>query len=184
MKIIKNNGIKLKRERGITLISLVVTIIVMIILSAIIVRAMNGLDVATETVNIVEQAYEQNKTEMEERITKINDDGRDIIDNPGVDSEIEYTAPDGTKPTADAPTVTPETTKLVVKCNQTDTGSGIVEIEYAIRKKGEREWSEWQTSNVFTNLESKTEYEVKTKAKDGMGNEKESTIKEAKTLEL
>ena len=184
MRRIEKYGVNLKRERGITLVSLVVTIIVMIILAAIVIRAMDGLDVATETVNIVDQAYSQNKTEMEKELNNTKDKWGNIIDKTGVDNEIEYITPDGTKPTDDAPTVTPGITKLTVKCNQEDTGSGIVEIEYAIRKKGEREWSEWQTSNVFRDLESKTEYEVKTKAKDGMGNESESAVKEASTLEL
>ena len=85
---------------------------------------------------------------------------------------------DTTAPTITAPTGTGATNTITVNLNQTDNGSGIDEstIEYAIFNKDTNgdgkpdAWSDWQTSNVFENLNANTEYQVKTRVTDKDGN--------------
>ena len=95
-----------------------------------------------------------------------------IVDN--IDNE----KPDKTKPDARA---TKDT--VTVTNRQKDEKSGIDEskTEYAIRKKGEDDWSDWQKENEFKDLEENTDYEVKTKSTDKVGNEEESEITEIRT---
>ena len=81
-------------------------------------------------------------------------------------------------PSKTAPTGTGTTSTITVNCNQTDAGSGIDEttIQYAIFNKDTNAdgkpdaWSEWQNSNIFENLSTNTEYEVKTQVTDKNGN--------------
>ena len=77
---------------------------------------------------------------------------------------------DKQNPTTTAPTGISTTNIITVNCNQKDEGSGIDEsaIEYSIYKDGE--WSDWQTSNIFEELENDTEYEIKTRVIDKDGN--------------
>lgn len=44
--------------------------------------------------------------------------------------------------------------------------SEIKEIKYAIREKGSKDWSQWQSSNIFKKLKKDTEYEIKSMAKN------------------
>lgn len=81
-------------------------------------------------------------------------------------------------PNKEAPTGTGTTNSITVNCNQTDDGTGIdtTTIEYAIFNKDTNSdgtsdaWSDWQTSQTFTNLKANTEYQVKTRVKDNAGN--------------
>lgn len=77
-----------KREEGITLISLTITIIVMIILASILIRATSGIDEWEETVGITENIYEENKEEVEDRIESINEKWGNVINKKTIDSEI------------------------------------------------------------------------------------------------
>ena len=99
-------------------------------------------------------------------------DPRNIVTIP-VDT-IDFSNPSDT-----APGATTTTRKITVECRQTDGKSGINEekTEYAIRRKGDTDWSEWQKENIFDNLDHNTEYEIKTKATDNAGNTQESEIR-------
>lgn len=79
-----------KKEKGITLVSLVVTIIVMIIISTILIRTIDGMDVVTETMDEINYAYEQNKLEMEQEKENIDDKWGNIINNKAIDNEFRY----------------------------------------------------------------------------------------------
>ena len=87
-------------------------------------------------------------------------------------------------PTTISPTVSSTTNTITVTCNQTDSLSGINAStkQYAIYKDGA--WSAWQTSNVFNNLTSGKEYQVKTKVSDNAGNSAESTATKVTTTTL
>ena len=79
-------------------------------------------------------------------------------------------------PTNTAPTATSTTNTITVQNNQTDEGSGINKstIEYAIclgeNSDGTKQWSKWQSSNIFEQLKSNTQYGIKTKVIDNAGN--------------
>ena len=80
-------------------------------------------------------------------------------------------------PTATAPSTEVKKAGITVTSNQEDaeetvdyikTGIEETSIEYAIKENGV--WSSWQKSNVFTNIKEDITYEVKTRAKDKVGN--------------
>ena len=77
---------------------------------------------------------------------------------------------DETAPNNEAPTGTSTTNTITVNCNQTDEGSGIDTntIQYSIYKDGA--WTDWQDTPTFDNLQTNTDYQVKTRAKDNDGN--------------
>ena len=86
---------------------------------------------------------------------------------------------DTIEPENQAPTGISTTNTIKITCNQTDDGTGIDEnsIQYAIgidtNKNGtieENEWSEWQNSDTFENLNFNTGYSIRTKASDKAGN--------------
>lgn len=91
---------------------------------------------------------------------------------------------DKINPTTTKPTATKTTCSITVNLGQTDAHSGIdtTKTMYAIKKDGT--WSEWQSSNTFTGLTHNTEYTVKTKAVDKVGNTSESEELIVKTDEL
>ena len=96
-------------------------------------------------------------------------------------TRLEYNKPTDTEPTGVATTCT-----ITVTVQQEDPESGIDESKtrYAIRKEGETEWSEWQTSNIFIDLDDDTVYEIKTKVTDNSENEQESKVAKVRTEEL
>lgn len=87
-------------------------------------------------------------------------------------------------PTTTAPTGTSTTCSITAKSSQTDADSGIDESKtmYSIYKDGA--WSEWQSDDTFTDLTQDTEYKIKTKTVDNVGNESESEELTIKTAEL
>ena len=95
-----------------------------------------------------------------------------------------YVKVDRVNPINTVPTVTKTTYSITVNSAQTDEHSGIDESKtmYAI-KRGDT-WSEWQTSNIFSGLTHNTEYVIKSKATDMVGNSSESEELIVKTDEL
>lgn len=95
-----------------------------------------------------------------------------------------YAKIDKVNPTNTKPTATKTTSTITVNLAQTDAHSGIdtTKTMYAI-KKGDS-WSEWKSTNVFTELTHNTEYTVKTKITDMVGNSSESEELLVKTEEL
>lgn len=87
-------------------------------------------------------------------------------------------------PTATNPTATKTTCSVIVNSAQSDVHSGIdtTKTLYAIKKGNV--WSEWQSSNTFTGLIHNTEYVVKTKSTDRVGNSSESEELTVTTEEL
>ncbi len=93
---------------------------------------------------------------------------------------------DNKLPSSTMPQATSTKNSIVVTCMQTDGNptSGIKTTEYAIRKNAEGEtWRNYQNENTFTNLESGTEYQVKTRVTDNAGNQAESQVLTIKTIE-
>ncbi len=91
---------------------------------------------------------------------------------------------DKVNPTNTVPTASKTTCSITVISAQTDEHSGIDETKtmYAI-KIGDN-WSDWQSNNTFTGLIHNTEYVVKTKSTDMVGNSGESQELTVKTDEL
>lgn len=85
---------------------------------------------------------------------------------------VEVSKIDKTLPSTTKPEVIAANNSITVTNKQEDQESGIEKIEYAIYKEGK--WSEYQESNKFEGLKEGTEYKVKTKAIDKVGNVSES----------
>lgn len=68
-----------KNERGITLISLVVTIVILSILASLLVDASIKNSPAVETLNSIRNSYKNEQTKTEERVNKMTNGWEDII---------------------------------------------------------------------------------------------------------
>ena len=79
-----------KEEKGVTLIALIVTIIVMIILSTILIKATDGIDPITNAVDKTEGIYLETKEETEENITAIERKWENIIYKNTIDNTMTY----------------------------------------------------------------------------------------------
>lgn len=99
---------------------------------------------------------------------------------------------DNTAPTVNAPGIKEITANSITAgIMQTDSNSGIdtSSIQYAIKKSTDINWGAWVSDNnnthTFSGLETNTEYEVKTRAKDKLGNGySESSITTQKTKDV
>ena len=97
---------------------------------------------------------------------------------------------DTTPPTDEAPKLIATTNSITATFKQTDSLSGINKdtLMYAIKKKSEGSWEQWikesNATHIFSNLIMNTEYEVKTKVSDNVGNETESQVATVKTINL
>lgn len=96
----------------------------------------------------------------------------------------EYAKIDRVNPTTTIPTATKTTCSITVNSGQTDTHSGIDATKTMYSIKIGDSWSEWQTANTFNGLTHNTEYIVKTKSTDMVGNSSESEELTVKTDEL
>ncbi len=68
-----------KSENGITLISLVITIVVLSLLASVLVSASIDNSPAIETLNQMQDSYYEEQTKTEERINEMTDGWEDII---------------------------------------------------------------------------------------------------------
>ena len=68
-----------KSENGITLISLVITIVVWSLLASVLVSASIDNSPAIETLNQMQDSYYEEQTKTEERINEMTDGWEDII---------------------------------------------------------------------------------------------------------
>lgn len=123
------------------------------------------------------QVQENGNVQIDVRIVGTeNNDYSDVI--------TKYAKIDHVDPTSSMPTATKTTSSIIVNSAQIDEHSGIDASKtlYAIKK--ENTWSEWQESNTFTGLKNNTDYIVKTKSTDMVGNISESEELLIKTDEL
>lgn len=96
----------------------------------------------------------------------------------------EYAKIDRVNPTDTIPTATKTTSSITVNLAQTDIHSGIDINKTMYSIKTGDSWSQWQASNIFNGLKDDTEYVVKTKATDMVGNVSESKELSVKTEKL
>lgn len=68
-----------KRESGITLISLVITIVVLFILAAVLVDASLQVAPSTEALNNLRNDFQNEQTETEEKINEMTNGWEDVI---------------------------------------------------------------------------------------------------------
>ena len=97
----------------------------------------------------------------------------------------EVTNADNIPPTNTAPSVEVTANKITVTNNQEDTLSGLDTSKTRYRlladAAAETVVRDWQASNVFTELDSETDYYVQTKSEDILGNTSFSQTKKATT---
>lgn len=96
----------------------------------------------------------------------------------------DYAKIDRVNPTTTKPSATSTTCSITVNSAQTDAHSGIDTSKTLYAIYDGTSWSEWQTSNTFTGLTHNTEYTVKTKSTDNVGNSAESEELTITTKEL
>ena len=132
------------------------------------------IDCKTDT-SIIIKENGINKIDVRAVGTKTGDISSTITD---------YAKIDKVAPTNDIPIAIKTTNSITVQCTQIDEQSGIdtEKILYAIKK--ENKWNEWQASNIFTNLKPNTNYVIKTKSTDKVGNITESQELVIKTEQL
>ena len=119
------------------------------------------------------------------RNQQINARLKNIMDKYSEDvATYNVTNIDRLAPTNTAPTATATTNCITVTNKQTDSGSGIVSIQYQIKKKGNSTWEPLQSSAIFSGLIQNTEYNVRTHAVDKVGNASDSLETTIKTKSL
>ena len=119
------------------------------------------------------------------RNQQINARLKNLIDKYSEDvATYNVTNIDRLAPTNTAPTATATTNSITVTNKQTDSGSGIVSIQYQIKKKGNSTWEPLQSSAIFSGLIQNTEYNIRTHAVDKVGNSSDSLETTIKTKSL
>ena len=119
------------------------------------------------------------------RNQQINARLKNIMDKYSEDvATYNVTNIDRLAPTNTAPTATATTNCITVTNKQTDSGSGIVSIQYQIKKKGNSTWEPLQSSAIFSGLIQNTEYDVRTHAIDKVGNSSDSVVTTIRTKSL
>lgn len=79
----------IRNDKGITLISLTVTIIVMLILTAVIVRTIDGTDVI-DTMEMVEDQYDENMEQTKRKTRSVDGEWGEVIEPSGFKPELQY----------------------------------------------------------------------------------------------
>ena len=133
------------------------------------------------TSGLAEEAYsfdegeswqEENYKEYTENAKDIEVWVKDVAGNIYKSEKISIENIDNTPPTVTKPNVSITRTSITVENRQEDTGSGIAEVIYGIRKDPLKQYV-WQENPKFEELSDGTYY-VKTKATDNLGNTSES----------
>ena len=169
---------KLKSNRGITLVALVVTIVVMLILAGISISTLTGENGFITKSKEIKSNIEQAETEGNQKINALKD-AQSYDASQGVEILNDEDAP-----TINSMEVTDITaTSFKVTVSVTETGSGLAKIEYSI-DDGEHyitpENNNQARSYTFTDLKVYLEeYKVKVKVTDVNNNSSYAT----KTIE-
>lgn len=77
----------LKNNKGITLISLTVTIIVMLVLAAVTVRTIDGMNVIN-TMDMIEEEYDENVEQTGYKTQAIDNEWGSVIHKDGITPEL------------------------------------------------------------------------------------------------
>ena len=77
----------LKNDKGITLVALGVTIVVMTIMAAILAYSVSDVGKVGEATNAVQETYENDKSNAENEIGRVNDEWGNVINKKGIDNE-------------------------------------------------------------------------------------------------
>ena len=157
-------------QKGITLIALVVTIVVLLILATVSIIALvgeNGLitrarlaaEKTNEAVNNDMEAIQKFSNELDEYIAQIK----------------------AKKISKAKPTLQSTTNIIIATQNQTSEN---LDIEYAIKKVSDTNWETWSSSGNFTEKIFNTDYQVKTRVKNEAGEYIESEIEQITTKNI
>lgn len=158
----------LKNDKGITLVALVVTVVVLLILSTVSIKlTIGGNGLITES-KLIKQNIEEAEKEGQEQINAMKESDVNISQD-GVASIKDETPP--TINSIEIINITNRSFKINV--NIRELGSGIEKVEYSIDNGNTYITPNYNkdTSYTFTGLTSNTEYNVKVKATDKSGNE-------------
>ena len=77
----------LKNDKGITLVALGITIVVMTIMAAILAYSVSDVGKVGEATNAVQDTYENDKSKAENEIGRVNDEWGNVINKKGIDNE-------------------------------------------------------------------------------------------------
>lgn len=168
-----NNKIKMANSKGITLVALVVTIVVMLILAGVSINVSVGGNGLLTKAQDIKANIEQAENEGQEKIDSLK--SNEYLEDGTI------TANDTTAPTINNLEVTKlSDTSLKVSVNVTETGSGLAKIEYSIDggKKFFTPLYMTDKSYIFNNLDlSSTEYTAVVKVTDIKGNSSNASKK-------
>ena len=179
---------KMKNEKGITLIALVITIIVMLILVAVTVNvALNGglIGKTQEAKTKTEEAQIQERDILTGRI-KIGDIWYDSLDEYLNGNPSENQESDDSNETLkvelelDEANVNKNNAKVQVKVTDKKTNEAVSEgltYTYSLAEDGEKTVTNTENSHEFTGLDKTKSYTINVEAKDSNGNVGTASIK-------
>lgn len=167
----------IKKEKGITLIVLIVTIVVLLILTGVSINlgfGNNGIiGIAKEETNRYSQTVTNDQIELKElenllKSERVNWENSGTGDGNGGNTEENI---DRLPPNSFTPTATSTTNSITLEGSTTDNGDSGIRAYYFSINDGEWVGGTLETSYTFTGLTQSTMYELKMKAVDNAGNE-------------
>ena len=166
---------KIKRERGITLVALVVTIVIIVILASVTLVATFGKNGIIKKAELARDLASNSVAKENEDMNRLMYEYTNIMLGGG---EVPEPPKDETPPTVSIEVGKITETSIAVTVNAEDKESGLAEKDtYKYYINGEAEPRETSTSNsyTFTGLTAETEYTIKVEAFDKAGNKGENS---------
>ena len=168
---------KIKRERGITLVALVVTIVIIVILASVTLVATFGKNGIIKKAELARDLASNSVAKENEDMNRLMYEYTNIMLGGG---EVPESPKDETPPTVSIEVGEITETSIAVTVNAEDKESGLAEKDtYKYYINGEAEPRETSTNNsyAFTGLTAETEYTIKVEAFDKAGNRGENSVK-------
>ena len=161
---------KMKRERGITLVALVVTIVIIVILASVTISATFGENGIIKKAELARDLATNSTIKENEDMNSLMDEYTNIMSGDG---EVPEPPEDETPPTVSIEVGEITETSIAITANATDDSGEIAKYVYHINGKEPQE----STTNTYKydGLTAGTQYSIKVEAYDKANNKGEST---------
>ena len=162
----------MRREKGITLVALVVTIVIIVILSSVTLTATFGENGIIKKAELARDLATNSTIKENEDMNSLMDEYTNIMSGGG---EVPEPPKDETPPTVSIQVGEVTETSIAITVNATDDSGEIASYKYYLN--GEEQKTDTANTYTFTGLTAGTEYEIKVEAFDKVGNKGEGSTK-------
>ena len=162
----------MRREKGITLVALVVTIVIIVILSSVTLTATFGENGIIKKAELARDLATNSTIKENEDMNSLMDEYTNIMSGGG---EVPEPPKDETPPTVSIQVGEVTETSISITVNATDDSGEIASYKYYLN--GEEQKTDTANTYTFDGLTAGTEYEIKVEAFDKAGNRGENSVK-------